>query len=85
MRSPGKPTVGALNRKAAAEVLTEEGLTVSASDLGGVCGRRIHVHTGTGEVLVYWLGPVVVIGASTGGTEALRSLLEVLPPTLPVL
>jgi len=54
---PGRPTVGALNRQAAAEVLAEEGLAVSASDLDGVCGRRIHFHTGTGEVLVHRLGP----------------------------
>jgi chemotaxis protein CheD len=50
-----KPTVGALNCRAAIEVLHEEGFTVSASDLGGVRGRRIHFHTGTGEVLLYRL------------------------------
>ena len=50
-----RPTVGAMNCKAAMEVLAEEGLTVSASDLGGVRGRRIHFHTGTGEVLLYRL------------------------------
>jgi chemotaxis protein CheD len=56
-----KPTVGALNCRAAIEVLHEEGFTVSASDLGGVRGRRIHFHTGPGEVLLYrlnaWLDP----------------------------
>jgi chemotaxis protein CheD len=50
-----RPTVGALNCRAAIEVLAEEGLTASASDLGGVRGRRIHFHTGTGEVLLYRL------------------------------
>jgi chemotaxis protein CheD len=50
-----KLTVGALNCKAATEVLEEEGFTVAASDLGGVRGRRIHFHTGTGEVLLYRL------------------------------
>jgi chemotaxis protein CheD len=50
-----RPTVGALNCRAAIEVLAEEGFTVSASDLGGVRGRRIHFHTGTGEVLLYRL------------------------------
>jgi chemotaxis receptor (MCP) glutamine deamidase CheD len=35
-------------------------LNVSASDLGGVRGRRIHFHTGTGEVLVHRLA---VLGA----------------------
>src|SRR5579871_4296285 len=50
-----RPTVGAQNCKVAVEVLAEEGFTVSASDLGGVRGRRIHVHTGTGEVLLHRL------------------------------
>jgi chemotaxis protein CheD len=50
-----RPTVGALNCRAAVEVLAEEGLNVIASDLGGTRGRRIHFHTGTGEVLVYRL------------------------------
>jgi chemotaxis protein CheD len=52
-----RPTVGALNCIAALEVLAEEGFTVSASDLGGARGRRIHFHTGTGEVLLYRLNP----------------------------
>lgn len=50
-----RPTVGAMNCQAALEVLEEEGLRITASDLGGVRGRRIHFHTGTGEVLVYRL------------------------------
>jgi chemotaxis protein CheD len=50
-----KPTVGALNCKVAEDVLAEEGLTVCASDLGGIRGRRIHFHTGTGEVLLHRL------------------------------
>jgi chemotaxis protein CheD len=53
-----KPTVGALNRKAAEETLAEEGLIVCASDVGGIRGRRIHFHTGTGEVLLYRLSTV---------------------------
>jgi chemotaxis protein CheD len=47
-----RPTIGALNCRAALETLAEEGFTVIASDLGGVRGRKIHFHTGTGEVLV---------------------------------
>jgi chemotaxis protein CheD len=47
-----KPTVGALNCQAAWEVLGEEGLRVTASDLGGIRGRTIRFHTGTGEVLL---------------------------------
>lgn len=57
-----RPTVGALNCNVAIEVLAELGLTVSASDLGGSRGRRIHFHTGTGEVLLHrlarWSGPL---------------------------
>ena len=50
-----RPTVGFQNCKIAEEVLAEEGLIVCASDLGGKRGRRIHFHTGTGEVLVHRL------------------------------
>jgi chemotaxis protein CheD len=48
----GKATVGALNCQAALEVLEEENFIVMASDLGGIRGRTIHFHTGTGEVFV---------------------------------
>jgi chemotaxis protein CheD len=47
-----KPTIGALNCQAAWEVLEAEGLRVAASDLGGLRGRTIRFHTGTGEVLL---------------------------------
>lgn len=47
-----RPTVGALNCQAAWEVLAEEGLRVTASDLGGMRGRTIRFNTGNGEVLV---------------------------------
>jgi chemotaxis protein CheD len=50
------PTVGAMNCRAALEILKDEGLRVLASDLRGVRGRRIHFHTGTGEVMVHRLG-----------------------------
>lgn len=50
-----RPTVGALNCLAACQVAAEEGLTVTAHDLGGSRGRRIHFHTGTGEVLLHRL------------------------------
>ena len=52
---PNRPTIGSQNCRVAAEVLAEEGLTVCASDLGGKRGRRIHFHTGTGEVLLHRL------------------------------
>lgn len=51
-----RATVGALNCQTAIKVLAEEGFSPAASDLGGVRGRRIHFHTGTGEVLVQRLG-----------------------------
>jgi chemotaxis protein CheD len=47
-----KPTIGAMNCRAALEVLEEEGFTVIASDLGGIRGRTIRFDTVTGEVLV---------------------------------
>ena len=50
-----KPTIGAMNCRVALEVLKEEGLHPLTSDLGGVRGRTIQFHTGTGEVLVYRL------------------------------
>jgi len=53
--NPDRPTVGAQNCREALEVLEAEGLHVSASDLGGNRGRRIHFHTGTGEVLLHRL------------------------------
>jgi chemotaxis protein CheD len=49
------PSVGAQNCTVAREVLAEEGLTVSVSDVGGIRGRRIHFHTGTGDVLLHRL------------------------------
>lgn len=51
----GRRTVGGQNCQRAVEVLAEEGFTIAASDLGGVRGRRIHFHTGTGEVLLHRL------------------------------
>jgi chemotaxis protein CheD len=52
-------TVGALNCRAALEVLEDEGFKVLASDLRGVRGRRIYFHTGTGEVTVRRFAPQV--------------------------
>jgi len=48
----GRLSIGAMNCEAAMDVLHEQGLTVIASDLRGVSGRKIVFHTGTGEVLV---------------------------------
>jgi chemotaxis protein CheD len=48
-------TVGALNCQVALEVLEQEDFRVMASDLRGSRGRRIHFHTGTGEVMVHRL------------------------------
>jgi chemotaxis protein CheD len=56
-------TVGALNCRAALEVLQQEGFCVAASDLRGVRGRRIHFHTGTGEVMVHRLASWVRLEA----------------------
>ena len=55
LNSRHRPTVGAQNCKAALEVLSTEGFRIAGSDLGGDRGRRIHFHTGTGEVLLHRL------------------------------
>jgi len=47
-----RPTVGKLNCESALRVLSEEGLDVVASSLGGKTGMNIQFHTGTGEVLL---------------------------------
>jgi chemotaxis protein CheD len=54
----GKPTIGAMNCKAAIEVLAEEGLNVAASDLGGVRGRSLLFFTATGDVLLHRLAAI---------------------------
>jgi len=51
-RKSQKSTVGYHNWQTALTVLSDENLTVFASDLGGQVGRTIHFHTGTGEVLL---------------------------------
>lgn len=52
----GKASVGSLNCQIALRVLEEEGISVAASDLGGLQGRTIRFDTDTGEVLVRRLG-----------------------------
>jgi chemotaxis protein CheD len=65
-----RPTVGALNCKSAIEVLAEEGFIVTASDLGGARGRKIHFHTGTGEVLVQRLASWNEVPAGGSGNAS---------------
>ncbi len=62
-----RPTVGRLNCEAAIRVLEEEGFSVTASSLGGLCGVTIQFHTGTGEVLLRRLrqGMKVRVGMET--------------------
>ena len=64
-----KPTVGALNCKAALEVLQAENLSINASDLGGSRGRVIYFDTGTGEVLVKRLAPHQGLPKAKAGDE----------------
>lgn len=51
-----RPTVGALNREMALEVLHAEGFNVAASRLGGPVGIHIDFYTATGEVRLRLLG-----------------------------
>ena len=60
-----RPTVGRLNAEAALRVLSEEGIEVVASRLGGTSGLQIRFHTGSGEVMVHRL---------EGGSERQRAL-----------
>lgn len=54
---PGKGfDVGRRNIEAAFEVLTQKGLRVTASSVGGTCGRKLVFRTDTGEVFVKQLG-----------------------------
>jgi chemotaxis protein CheD len=55
LNNRNRASIGAQNCKAALEVLAAEGFRVAGSDLGGDRGRRIHFHTGTGEVLLHRL------------------------------
>ena len=45
-------TVGRQNWQAALEVMRDESLGVTVSDLGGIRGCTLQFHTGTGEVLL---------------------------------
>jgi len=57
VRGPdARPTVGALNRAMALEVLEAEGFDVAASRLGGPVGIHIDFYTTTGEVRLRLLG-----------------------------
>lgn len=47
-----RQTVGRQNGETALATLRQENLTVLISDLGGLAGRTIQFHTGTGEVLL---------------------------------
>jgi chemotaxis protein CheD len=47
-----RPSVGQQNLAVALDILKQEGLALLASDLGGLAGRTIQFHTGTGEVLL---------------------------------
>jgi chemotaxis protein CheD len=51
-----RPTVGALNRAMALEVLHAEGFDVAASRLGGPVGIHIDFYTANGEVRLRLLG-----------------------------
>ena len=71
MARAAKPSIGALNCRAALEVLEEEGFIVIASDVGGIRGRTIRFDTRTGEVLVQRLAPGRVPEV-LAGDDALR-------------
>jgi chemotaxis protein CheD len=61
-----KPTVGHQNWHAAFEVLRDQNFSVLASDVGGLVGRTIQFHTGTGEVLLRRLSHLTTDGQDRG-------------------
>lgn len=52
---PGRDPVGRQNLDMALAILRREGIRVSAQDVGGNRGRRILVHSATGEVRVSYV------------------------------
>lgn len=50
--SSGQQTVGSKNLEVARELIRKEGLRLTASNLGGGTGRKLHFFTHTGEVLM---------------------------------
>jgi len=54
-------SVGMQNAEKALEIIEQEGLRVSSSDLGGAQGRKIFFNMATGEVLLKRLQPNVVL------------------------
>jgi chemotaxis protein CheD len=51
-RKSGWKTVGQENIMTAARIIQSEGLKLISYDVGGTAGRKIHFHTGTGEVFL---------------------------------
>ncbi len=70
---PDRPTIGAMNCRTAMEVLVELDLRVAASDLGGLRGRTLRFHTGTGEVLLQRLARLPGTSRLDGDSEAAQA------------
>lgn len=49
-------SIGAQNIKSALKILNEENLSISASDIGGIKGRKLFFFTDTGEIYLKHLG-----------------------------
>ncbi|MFZ3266343.1 MAG: chemotaxis protein CheD [Terriglobales bacterium] len=68
-----RQTVGRQNGESALATLRQENLTVLVSELGGLAGRTIEFHTGTGEVLLHRLAQMASAPAAQrrqpGNTE----------------
>jgi chemotaxis protein CheD len=71
---PLRPTVGRQNCDTAIDVLQGEGFRVVASSLGGIFGRSIRFHTGTGEVRLRWLARVAIEDGSRAMIQPLRGI-----------
>jgi chemotaxis receptor (MCP) glutamine deamidase CheD len=77
------------NIEAAERVLSEFGLKITERQVGGRPGRKVEFHTDTGEIHCQLIRSaegsptLIAIGASTGGTQAIRQILTELPAMMP--
>ncbi len=72
--------VGEDNLAAADKWLEHYGVRVISRDVGGNHGRKVAFNTVTGEIVT---DKVIAIGASTGGTEAIRSIITQFSAIMP--
>lgn len=68
---PGRGTVGSQNIESAYAMIARHGLNLVASDVGGARGRKLILHSHTGDVFVKLLGVRATLLPDGGGAEGL--------------